>query len=309
MKISVAMATYKGAGFVVEQMESIRTQTRAVDEVIICDDRSPDQTAEVIEKYISEHHLEGSWHLEVNPENLGYASNFIGALKKTTGDLIFFCDQDDIWLPNRVAEMEAIMTENQGILLLGSEFEPFSDSSDALEVPKWELKQQKNDKSLEKKSFCAPNIFIGSQGCTMCMRRELLDRIMDYWYPGWAHDEFVWKLALCLDGLYMYHAYTLRRRLHSANASLNKMHRLEKRVKFLEELIRSHEATLAFAKAHGLDRKKIKLLEQNVKATKMRVALLRDKKYLNTVKLLFGYSHCYHKKRSIPVELFMAMKQ
>lgn len=309
MKISVAMATYKGAEFVEEQLESIRTQTRAVDEVIICDDQSPDDTVEVIRKFIAKYHLEGSWHLEVNPKNLGYASNFIGALKKTTGDLIFFCDQDDIWVPERVAEMERIMSEHKEILLLGSEFEPFSDSEGALEVPKWELKQQKNDRSLEKKVFCAANVFIGSQGCTMCMRRELLEKCMEYWYPGWAHDEFVWKMALCLDGLYMYHAFTVRRRLHSANASLNKMHQMEKRIRFLEELVKSHEATLSFAKVCGLDQKKLKLLEQNIKATKMRVDLLKNRKYLNTIKLFFGYSHCYHKKRSIPVELLMAIKQ
>ena len=48
MKISVAMATYNGAQYIEEQLESIRIQTMPVDEVRICDDGSLDDTVEVI---------------------------------------------------------------------------------------------------------------------------------------------------------------------------------------------------------------------------------------------------------------------
>ena len=52
------MATYNGAEYVVEQLESIRTQSMPVDEVIIHDDRSTDDTVAIVEKYIREHGLE-----------------------------------------------------------------------------------------------------------------------------------------------------------------------------------------------------------------------------------------------------------
>ena len=61
MKISVAMATYNGAQYIEEQLESIRIQTMPVDEVRICDDGSSDDTVEVICHYIREHGLESSW--------------------------------------------------------------------------------------------------------------------------------------------------------------------------------------------------------------------------------------------------------
>ncbi|MBQ9118868.1 MAG: glycosyltransferase [Lachnospiraceae bacterium] len=308
MKLSVAMAAYNGAEYIIEQLESIRTQTRPVDEVIICDDQSSDATVEVVREYIEKHQLAPDWRIEVNPKNLGYASNFIGAVKKTTGNLIFFCDQDDIWLPNRVREMEQLMTDHPEIQLLGSEFEPFVSSEDAMSVPEWELKQFKNDKSLEKLEYRAKNIFIGCQGCTMCIRRSFFEKTKEYWYEGWAHDEYVWKLALCMDGLYMYHAYTLRRRLHSSNVSLQKMRNMEKRIRFLKQLSDSHRATLRFAKALGLSAKKQKLLERNIRATELRIELLEQKKYWNTFKLMFAYADCYHKRRSIPVELYMAIK-
>ncbi|MDE6208721.1 MAG: glycosyltransferase [Lachnospiraceae bacterium] len=308
MKISVAMASYNGEKYIEEQLDSILSQTMPVDEIIICDDKSKDNTVKVVEEFISKKGVSDIINISVNEENLGYASNFISAVKKTTGDLIFFCDQDDIWTDSRVEEMVHIMEENKKIMTLGSEFSSFVSSPDAPSVPKWESKKYKNNKALEKVKFKPENIFIGAQGCTMCIRRSFFERIERYWYPGLAHDEFVWKFALCMEGLYMYHSYTLNRRLHSDNVSLRKMRDLEKRVGFLEDLLKSHETTLKFAKDINLNRKKIKLFERNIKATKLRIELLKDKKYFNTVKLVLFYFNCYHKSRSIPVELKMAVK-
>ena len=58
VKISVVIASYNGAEFLVEQLESIRNQTMPPDELIICDDRSKDDTVRVAEEYIKGHALE-----------------------------------------------------------------------------------------------------------------------------------------------------------------------------------------------------------------------------------------------------------
>lgn len=308
MKISVAMATYNGVRYVEEQLESIRVQTMPVDEVRICDDCSSDRTVEVVQTYIREHGLEGSWSIEVNSRNLGYASNFMKAVGQTTGEYVFFCDQDDIWIEDRVERMIGLMEQHADMLLLGSEFESFVSSRDAPSVPGWEQKMMRHDESLEKIAYNPANIFIGCQGCTMCMRRELLDRAMPYWYTGWAHDEFVWKLALCMDGLYMYHSYTLKRRLHSNNVTMHKVRDISKRLKYLTELQDSHMATLKYARENDLTQSRIALLEKNIRATRLRIELLQNKKLWNIVPLTLGYRECYHKCRAIPVELMMAVK-
>ena len=308
MKISVAMATYNGARYVEEQLESIRVQTMPVDEVRICDDCSSDRTVEVVQTYIREHGLEGSWSIEVNSRNLGYASNFMKAVGQTTGEYVFFCDQDDIWIEDRVERMIGLMEQHADMLLLGSEFDSFVSSKDAPSVPGWEQKMMRHDESLQKMAYNPANIFIGCQGCTMCMRRELLDRAMPYWYTGWAHDESVWKLALCMDGLYMYHSYTLKRRLHSNNVTMHKVRDISKRLKYLTELQDSHMATLKYARENDLTQSRIALLEKNIRATRLRIELLQNKKLWNIVPLTLGYRECYHKCRAIPVELMMAVK-
>ena len=283
-------------------------QTMPVDEVRICDDGSSDDTVEVICHYIREHGLESSWSVEVNQENLGYASNFMKAVGLTNGDYVFFCDQDDIWIADRAERMIGLMEAHPDMLLLGSEFDSFVSAKDAPSVPGWEQKMIRNDESLEKMQFTPANIFIGCQGCTMCMRRQLLERAMPYWYKGWAHDEFVWKLALCMDGLYMYHSYTLRRRLHSNNVTMRKVRDITKRLKYLTDLQDSHMATLKYARENGLSKSQLALLEKNIKATRLRIELLRNKKLWNIVPLTLFYRECYHKCRAIPVELMMAVR-
>lgn len=302
------MATYNGEKYIEEQLESILTQSVPVDEVIICDDRSSDQTMLRIQEFISRNKLTDKWKLVLNDQNLGYASNFVKALRLTSGDLVFFCDQDDIWISDRVEKMKAVMEAHQEIMLLGSEFEPFSSTDDAPQPHKWELKRFLGDGSLEKMNFCSTNIFIGCQGCTMCMRRSFIQMADPYWYSGWAHDEYVWKLALCMEGLYFYHAVTLKRRLHSANVTLHREHEKRQRMKYLEDLLKSHERTLAFMKDQKAEKCKTGLLERHIRATRMRIALIGERRYLNLIPLVLGYSDCYHKKRAIPVELMIAVR-
>ena len=73
--ISVAMATYNGEKYIRKQLESILNQTKMVDEIIICDDCSSDNTCVIINEIIRTH-LEGNRiRLICNERNLGYYRN------------------------------------------------------------------------------------------------------------------------------------------------------------------------------------------------------------------------------------------
>ncbi len=308
MKISVAMATYNGEKYLIEQLDSVRKQTRQVDEVIIHDDCSTDNTVSMVREYIENHGLTQSWKIIPNEKNLGYAGNFMASVKDTTGEYIFFCDQDDIWLEDRVERMISVMEVNEKIMMLGSEFEPFSCDKDAPQISEKVLKSFIGDGSLEHFLIKPSTIFIGSEGCTMCVRRKFFNETLAFWVEGWAHDEYVWKLALCMDGCYVLHTKTLLRRMHAGNVSKRKMRDLSKRIKFFEELLVSHKQTLAFAEHKGLDKKVLTLLQRNIRATELRIELMAERKLLNIVPLVFRYMDCYHSRKSIPVELMMAVK-
>ena len=134
MRISVAMAIYNGARFITEQLDSIRLQSLPVDQVILRDDGSSDQTLEIVREYLETYELAPAWRITQNGKRLGYAENFRAAVEETDGDYVFFCDQDDIWEPDRVEDMVSEMEKRREILVLGSEFVPFTVDPDAPSV-------------------------------------------------------------------------------------------------------------------------------------------------------------------------------
>lgn len=122
MKISVCMATYNGALFIEEQLNTILHQTRQPDEVIICDDCSQDNTVQIVQSFIEENHLETSWKLIQNHENKGYPGNFYYAMSLCEGDVIFLSDQDDIWNEEKIEKMCALLEERTDISVLSCSF-------------------------------------------------------------------------------------------------------------------------------------------------------------------------------------------
>jgi len=110
--ISVCMSTYDGEKYINKQLESIRTQTRIPDEVIICDDKSTDQTPDHIRQFIENNHLEERWHFYENDENLGYPGGFYHAMGLCKGDIVFLSDQDDIWDIHKIERMCQVFADH-----------------------------------------------------------------------------------------------------------------------------------------------------------------------------------------------------
>jgi len=97
-KISVCIPTYNGGNYVAAQIQSILEQLADHDEIIVSDDSSSDETIEIIEGF-SDIRI-------VLLKNNNFRSpiyNLENAIKRATGDIIILADQDDIWLPGRVA--------------------------------------------------------------------------------------------------------------------------------------------------------------------------------------------------------------
>lgn len=103
MKVSIAMATYNGAAYLQEQLESFVQQTRLPDELVVCDDGSVDETQRILLEFKKAAPFQV--HISVNPSNLGFTKNFSNAMQMCTGDLVFLADQDDVWDANKVARI------------------------------------------------------------------------------------------------------------------------------------------------------------------------------------------------------------
>ena len=100
MKISVAFIVYNGANYMRTQLDSILAQTHKVDEIIVCDDASSDNTKEIIEEYKNKY--PDLFYIHYNNKNIGPTKNIEKAIQVCTGDIILLSDQDDYWETNKV---------------------------------------------------------------------------------------------------------------------------------------------------------------------------------------------------------------
>jgi len=99
------MCTYNGAAYLPEQLESIAAQTRLPDELVVCDDRSTDgRTREIVEAFARKSPFQV--RLSVNRKTQGSRRNFEQAIRRCGGDIIFLCDQDDVWDQTKLARIE-----------------------------------------------------------------------------------------------------------------------------------------------------------------------------------------------------------
>jgi glycosyltransferase involved in cell wall biosynthesis len=109
-RLSVAMCTYNGARFLREQLESIAAQTRLPDELVVCDDRSADESPEIVRNFAK--NAPFPVRLEINGTNLGSTKNFEKAIGLCQGGLISLADQDDVWKPQKLAVLERTLNDH-----------------------------------------------------------------------------------------------------------------------------------------------------------------------------------------------------
>lgn len=103
MKISIALATYNGARHLEEQLRSLAAQTLLPYELVATDDGSTDDTLAILQRFAATSPF--AVRIYANPQRLGYADNFIRAASLCKGDWIALCDQDDIWLADKLRKV------------------------------------------------------------------------------------------------------------------------------------------------------------------------------------------------------------
>lgn len=100
-KISILLATYNGSRFLTEQLDSLLNQSYNNFDIIIRDDGSTDSTLEIIQDYITRY-PEKIRLLNDDVKHRGPCNSFLYLLENVDSDYYMFCDQDDVWLPNKV---------------------------------------------------------------------------------------------------------------------------------------------------------------------------------------------------------------
>lgn len=217
--ISVAIATYNGQEFIKEQLLSILNQTMPVDEIVICDDQSSDDTVKIIQELLCD-----KIYLYQNEKNLGYKLNFKKALSYCKGDYIFLCDQDDIWKPNKVQTMIEIMQNHPEIKALASTYDLIDELGNEKQIDINRNYSNKNmykckvkDNALVKVPFERLVVENSFQGCALCVRQSINDKFHRCYTEDFYHDWFINLLASEQNGMYFLNVPLFHYRIHSKN--------------------------------------------------------------------------------------------
>lgn len=226
MTVGVAVALYNGERFIKEQLDSLRKQTKMPDKVVLCDDGSKDKTVEIVREYIKSNGLEQSWMLELNPQNLGYIKNFYRAMTLCDTDLIFLCDQDDIWESNKIAKMTHIMETREDIMLLSCKGGIVD--SEGKPIKSIMHKEEKEDDSLSPVSVKDIMSAYRWPGMLMCIRKEFFHKIYNSIAEiALPHDLAFTICAADINGFYEYNYIGAYHRRHDNNTAREE-HRVSK---------------------------------------------------------------------------------
>jgi glycosyltransferase involved in cell wall biosynthesis len=112
--ITILLATYNGASYIAEQIESLLKQTMPFDTLYIQDDCSTDNTWEILTEYQSKD--PDRVVVAKNEKNTGNPKfNFYGMMSRIRDDYIMLCDQDDVWLPDKIEKTLVKMREMERV--------------------------------------------------------------------------------------------------------------------------------------------------------------------------------------------------
>lgn len=214
MRVSVALCTYQGERYVEEQLRSILAQTRPVDEIVVGDDASTDATLAIVERVASGTSV--PIVVARHEPALGVAANFSDAIARTTGDVVAFSDQDDVWHPDRIARLLAALDGvdlvHSDARLVDADGAPLGATLlDSLEASPWERDRMQHGGALE--ALLRRNLVTGA---TVLVRRDAAVAALPV-PEGWIHDEWIAMACALGGGVRLVPDATIDYRQHGAN--------------------------------------------------------------------------------------------
>lgn len=198
LSISIAMCTYNGSRFLSEQLESMATQTRLPHELVICDDRSSDESFELIRAFAKRAPF--PVRAEINKVNLGTTKNFEKAISLCQGEIIALADQDDVWKPQKLAVLQAALVEHPEAGYVFSDAELLDEHGNLTGRKLWESGRFRG--SFLHDFAAARQVAVLLRwtvvtGATMAFRSSLKTVVMPF-SSHFVHDYWISLLASCL---------------------------------------------------------------------------------------------------------------
>lgn len=202
--ISVCMACYNGQKYIRQQIDSIVSQLKENDELIISDDGSKDLTCEIVLSY-----HDPRIKLLHNTKEHGFIGNFENALRCAKGDIIFLSDQDDVWKKDKVQKVSRQLEKYKMVV---HDAELINGDGDSLGKRYYECLHSKT-------SFIANFWKSRWLGCCMAFRKEVLMYCLPFPSHTVAHDYWIGMMGMLKFEVKFMPDVLMYYRRHGGNAS------------------------------------------------------------------------------------------
>lgn len=292
MKTSVALCTFNGEKYLRKQLDSILEQTVAVDEIVVCDDLSTDATLSILNQY--KETFPNIFKIHANEKNLRSVKNFEKAISLCENEIVFLCDQDDMWIPEKVEVILNQFKISPELQVIATNAFIINDDEDMLNVSTIYDIPSKTTKEMKEILFFHQNFCTGA---TMAVRKEFADDLMPFPPENlYHHDEWIALKASLKNQLLFLNDRLIKYRIHQnqlVGGVIFSEQDLQKRLDKIELPAEEMNSKIIFSflkkvKRKMLDIEKFRTIEhqqffdlmlQELKAKKEEISLIGHRKF------------------------------
>lgn len=192
-EINILLTIYNGNKYLNEQLNSLFNQTYQNFKILIRDDNSTDNSIEIIKKFQKEYPNKIKLITD-NLGNLGSSKSFIKLLEYSDNGYIMFCDQDDVWLPNKIElslqKIKELENETKADipLLVFTDLHVVDQNLKIIENSFWEYQKLIPKITKNWKMLVAQNVITG---CTIMMNRRAKEVSLPFTLDMMIHDQWI----------------------------------------------------------------------------------------------------------------------
>lgn len=292
--VTVLLAVYNGEKYLRQQIESVLNQTVTDVKILIRDDGSVDASCELINEYCDKYPQKIS-KIEGLPTGSA-KQNFAELLKNCDSDYIMFCDQDDVWLPDKVERtLEAIKAnDNDGKtpVLVHTDLKVVDNSLNIISSSFFEFQRLYQDNITLSKLLVQNYV----TGCTVMINRALAQMCGEIPKECIMHDWWLALVAQLFGKIVCLKQPTMLYRQHGDNQVGAKasygIALIKRKLKTINEVKKNYNATYLQADlllkhyADSMNEEQLKILQIYKKMSSM--------KKLNKIKTMqkYGFKKC-----------------
>jgi glycosyltransferase involved in cell wall biosynthesis len=218
--VDILLATFNGARFLPELLESIEGQTHGDWRLIVRDDGSTDLSASIIERFAQRHNDRVRVWRD-GRERLGACANFAAVLEASDAPYFMFCDQDDVWLPEKIAGLLRSMQQVENRrgaetpILVHSDLIVVDDELHVLHPSFWRYSRLLDPSAPRRPARVVIQNFV--TGCACIGNATLRRAALPIPAEARVHDCWVALVAAILGEIAEYEVPTILYRQHQSN--------------------------------------------------------------------------------------------